>query len=121
METRNCLTCGEILKGRIDKKFCDDACRSTYNNQINSDSSAYIKTVNAILRKNKRIIEDLIPENEKSTKVSLKKLTEKGYNFNFHTHNYTTKTGSTYTFCYNFGFLPLENNFYMLVKQIDRN
>ena len=37
MEAKTCASCGEIIKGRIDKKFCDDACRSNYNNKLNSE------------------------------------------------------------------------------------
>jgi len=29
---RKCLHCDHVLKGRTDKKFCDDYCRNTYNN-----------------------------------------------------------------------------------------
>ncbi|MES2655366.1 MAG: hypothetical protein V4620_07245 [Bacteroidota bacterium] len=117
METKTCATCGEPLKGRIDKKFCDDACRSNFNNRLNSDASAFVKLVNNILRKNRRIIEELIPENESKTSVSLKKLQDKGFNFSYHTHTYVTKAGVTYLFCYEYGYLPLEGNFFTLVRQ----
>ncbi len=29
-----CLTCRKPIKGRSDKKFCDSACRNTFNNRI---------------------------------------------------------------------------------------
>ena len=32
-DSKVCLACGKPLKGRIDKKFCDDYCRNNYNNQ----------------------------------------------------------------------------------------
>ncbi len=32
-EIKTCLTCGAPLIGRVDKKFCDDYCRSMYNNK----------------------------------------------------------------------------------------
>ena len=81
MEAKTCASCGEIIKGRIDKKFCDDACRSNFNNRLNSDTSVLMKTINNVLRKNRRILESLIPIEEGKTKVTLKKLQEKGYNF----------------------------------------
>ena len=31
MEERKCLYCGEPLIGRVDKKFCCDSCRNSYN------------------------------------------------------------------------------------------
>lgn len=117
METKTCATCGEPLKGRIDKKFCDDACRSNFNNKLNSESSAFMKNVNNILRKNRRIIESLIPKKEGKIKVPLKKLQDNGYNFSYHTHTYITKAGATYIFCYEYGYLAIDGTYYMLVKR----
>lgn len=119
METKKCASCGEVLKGRIDKKFCDDACRSNYNNKLNSDSTALMKTINNVLRKNRRILESLIPQEEGKTKVTLKKLQDLGYNFNYQTHTYITKAGANYIFCYEYGYLALEGNMFMLVKRLE--
>ncbi len=115
-EPRYCLTCNSELKGRIDKKYCDDQCRANYNNRVNADPR-YVREVNCILRKNRRILEQLIPETEGKSKVNFKKLHDKGFNFSYHTHIYTTKTGAVYYFCYEYGYLKLENDYYMLVKR----
>lgn len=42
-----------------------------------------------------------------------------GFNFEYFTHLYETKTGATYHFCYEYGYLKLENNRFMLVKRQD--
>ena len=110
---RVCLECGETLRGRADKKFCSDQCRNTYNNQLNSDTTNLVRNINNILRRNRRILMELNPEEK--TKVHRDKLQEKGFNFNYYTNQTTTRTGSTYYFCYEHGYLPLENNFYLLV------
>src|SRR5688572_15010095 len=112
---KTCLDCGEIIKGRADKKFCSDQCRNNYNNQLNSDSNNYVRNVNNILRKNRRILAELNPE-EKS-KTHKDKLIQKGFDFNYYTNTYTTKKGTVYYFCYEHGYLPLENDFYFLVKR----
>lgn len=117
MEKRYCAECGEELKGRVDKKFCTDQCRNAFNNKLNSDSNNFVRNVNNILRKNRRIIEDLIPLPEGKAKVSRNKLVEKGYNFNYFTNLYTTKTGNQYKFCYEFGILELDGGFVALVKR----
>lgn len=118
MEQRVCLTCGEKLKGRIDKKFCDDQCRTSYNNRLNSDSAAIIKRINNILKKNRRVLEELLVDApEGKIKVSKKKLLDKGFNFSYQTHIYKTKTGTVYYFSYEYGYLPLENEYYMIVKR----
>ena len=75
MEKRKCLECEETFNGRADKKFCSDLCRNAYNNKLNSDQVNYVRNINNILRKNRRIIEDLLPE--ETATVSQQKLMEK--------------------------------------------
>ena len=31
---RECLECSTALMGRVDKKFCNDQCRNSYNNRL---------------------------------------------------------------------------------------
>ncbi|MBI2281446.1 MAG: hypothetical protein HYU68_12280 [Bacteroidetes bacterium] len=115
MDKKTCLVCGEPFAGRADKKFCSDYCRNAHNNQFNKDSKNLIRNTNNQLRKNWRILEELNP-NEKC-KVSKKQLTVKGFDFNLFTGIYITKAGTTYYFCYNQGYLPIENDYYALVKR----
>ena len=61
---KNCLTCDKPLKGRSDKKFCDDYCRNNYNNQLKSITTNQMRNVNNALGKNRRILEELIPAGE---------------------------------------------------------
>lgn len=110
-----CLECGEKIKGRIDKKFCSDCCRNSYNNKLNSNSSGYVKNVNAILRKNRRILEELTLG--RTAKASEAKLLERGFNFHYYTNTYTTQKGVKYYFCYEYGYTPLEKKIYFLVKR----
>jgi hypothetical protein len=120
MEAKTCLNCGDVLKGRIDKKFCDDQCRTQFNNRLNSDSSAVVKTINHILKKNRRIMEELLSHAaDGKAKATGKKLQEKGFNTSYHTHTYKTKAGAVYYFCYEYGYLPLDNDYYMVVKKQD--
>ena len=46
MENRKCLECEETVKGRVDKKFCSDYCRNSYNNRVNKDSKNLIRNIN---------------------------------------------------------------------------
>lgn len=110
---KNCLDCGEPIVGRADKKFCSDQCRNNYNNRLNSDTSAMVRNVNNILRRNRRILSELNPTDKVT--VHKEKLANLGFNFNYFTHLYTTQKGSVYRFVYEYGYLPLDNDFYMLV------
>ena len=110
---KNCLECEEPLKGRIDKKFCSDYCRNTYNNKINKDSKNLVRNVNNRLRKNYKILSELNTKGK--TKVSRTKLYDKGFDFNFFTSTYITKTGNEYFYLYDQGYLVLENEYYLLI------
>lgn len=115
MEKRECLECGEVLKGRADKKFCDDACRNSYNNRQNSDANNYVRNVHYVLRRNRRILEELNPKG--TTKVPRSRVAEKGFDFDYHTSTFTTKAGAVYFFCYEYGYLLLDDNMLALVKK----
>lgn len=112
---KDCPECGEKILGRADKKFCSDYCRNSHNNKLNKDSKNLVRNINNKLRKNYRILEELNPEEK--TKVSKSKLETKGFDFDYFTSIYTTKTGNVYYFIYNQGYLPLEGDFYALVKR----
>ncbi len=56
---KNCLECGEPFSGRIDKKFCSDYCRNSFNNKINKESKNLIRNINNRLRKNHRLLSEL--------------------------------------------------------------
>ncbi len=113
---RTCLECEERIVGRIDKKFCSDQCRNAYNNKRNKDSKNLIRNINNRLRKNYRILESF-PLKEGKTKTTRTRLLDNGFDFDFITNLYTTKKGTSYYFVYDLGYLPLENEYYMIVKR----
>jgi|TARA_B100000768_G_scaffold179803_1_gene198283 hypothetical protein len=115
METKKCLECEEALKGRIDKKFCSDYCRNSHNNKVNKDSKNLIRNINNRLRKNHKILSELNKLGK--TKVTRTKLYDKGFDFHFFTSIYKTKTGNTYFYVYNEGYLALENETFLLIKK----
>ncbi|HEX8514568.1 MAG TPA: hypothetical protein VF868_00105 [Bacteroidia bacterium] len=112
---RKCHECGDTLKGRADKKYCSDLCRNSYNNKVNSHKSVYVRNVNSILRRNRKILQELIPS--ETAKASKSKLQQRGFNFSFYTDVYTSQKGKNYFFCYEYGYLPLENDHVFLVKK----
>lgn len=114
--TRLCLECGKPLKGRIDKKFCDDYCRNAYNNKSKIEESTYVRKINQVLKRNRRILQELLG-NEGMIKQPKVNFINKGFQFQFHTHQYVNKKGNIYYFCYEYGFLPLEGDSYLIVKK----
>lgn len=113
--TKSCLECGDKIIGREDKKFCSDSCRNSYNNKQNKDANNYMRNINNKLRKNYRILAELnIDGKSKTTRA---KLLSKGFDFDFFTSILHTKSGNTYHFVYEQGYMVLENDYYMLVKK----
>jgi len=119
IETRICVACNKPLKGRCDKKFCDDYCRNNYNNQLRAKNnySTYVRNINSALLKNRKILESILPENEETVRANLDKLQRLGFHFKYKTHTHTTRKGKTYFFCYDYGYLPLDNDRYLVVRK----
>src|SRR6478609_1379772 len=117
VESKICMECGTKLTGRVDKKFCSDQCRVSFNNRLNSNETNYVRNVSNTLRKNRRILTELNITGK--TRVSGTKLKEKGFDFEYFTNLYKTKDGAVYYYCYEQGYLPIENDFYLLVVKHD--
>lgn len=112
---RECKQCGRELLGRADQKYCSDYCRNAYHHKNNKVVNNYMVRVNRILKRNRKILAELNPKGK--SKVTRFQLFEKGFNFNYFTNTYTTQKGVTYFFCYDYGYLPLEDELYALVMK----
>lgn len=119
METqpKNCMACGKPVKGRSDKKFCDDYCRNAYNNRANGINSGVIRTINNDLKKNRQILASLLQNDQETIKTLKSKLVELGFKFRWMTHQYTNSKGQTYYYCYDYGYLLIENDWILVVKR----
>ena len=73
-----------------------------------------IRNVNYRLRKNYKTLSELNKSGK--TKVTRVKMISNNFDFNVFTSIYTTKTGNTYYYVYDQGYLALENDYYLLVK-----
>ncbi len=113
---KKCLACDKKLIGRADKKFCNDYCRNSYNNQLKSANSTLVRNINNALLKNRRILETVVGT-EEMTKLPKGKLLQEGFSFKYFTHTYTNKKGNVYFFCYEYGYLPLESDWYLVVRR----
>lgn len=116
-QTTNCRQCSKPLKGRSDKKFCDDYCRAAYNNELKGAANNFVRNVNNALGKNRRILEAIVPAGETMAKATREKLLQAGFQFRYLTHTYKNKKGNVYFYCYEYGYLPLENDWFLVVKR----
>jgi hypothetical protein len=75
----------------------------------------FIRRVNAILSRNRNILEALNPGGK--TSIHKSKLQQTGFRHEYMTHMYTTREGRVYYFCYDQGYSPVGNDFYVLVRR----
>jgi len=116
-EEKKCPECERPIFGRIDKRFCSDACRNSHNNRVNADATNFVRNVNNTLRKNRRILKELNPDGEHKSHKD--KLLKKGFDFDFHTSMHTTADGQIYYYCYDQGYLKLKDGDLLLVEKIN--
>ncbi len=74
-----------------------------------------MRNINNKLRKNYRILSEL--NIDVKSKTTRSKLLNKGFDFDYFTSILNTKSGNTYYFVYDQGYMALESDFFILVKK----
>lgn len=115
-DIRICGYCQERIRGRSDKKFCNDVCRNAYNNRLNGAVNSAIREVNSKLKRNRRILERLFPLDSPFIKISKQALLNRGFQLCFHTHMNLSPKGSVYYFCYEYGYTLLGEDVVVVKK-----
>ena len=77
-----------------------------------------MKDVNNILKKNRKILEGFI-HHEKEITIHKNRIAEKGFQWTYHTHTSTNQSGITSFFCYEFGYIPIENQQLKIIRRSD--
>ncbi|WP_245652383.1 hypothetical protein [Rufibacter tibetensis] len=70
--------------------------------------------MNNALRRNRLILERLSPEGK--TTLRREVLLQAGFDLRYFTHLYRTQKGNTYHFCYDYGYLLLEEEKVLIVN-----
>ena len=116
-----CLYCNKELKGRIDKKFCDPQCKSSYQyQQAKEQPERFYNKVENQLKLNRRLLKNF----NKAGKATIRaeQLIKEGFNPDFFTHYWKNTKGDVYLFVYEYGFLKrTEHNIskYILIQWQD--
>ena len=113
-EKRLCPVCNDPIIGRVDKKFCSDQCRNTFNNDRYSSENVLVQKVNRQLKKNYSILKSLNTTGK--TKIKRTKLLQEGFDFNYFTGIYETQKGNKYHLCYDQGYLALSDELFLLIR-----
>lgn len=118
MNSKQCQACGKAIRGRSDKRFCDDYCRNIHHNQYKqSDPSArMIREINQILTGNRNILASLFGSENHLIVVEKIKLIEMGFVFRFLTHTEQGDTGTTYLCCYEYLYTPINEKQLLIAR-----
>lgn len=119
LEKKNCNYCGKLIHGRADKKFCDDYCRNSANNQKRTCDSPLVRNIINCLKINRNILEGILADGVEKVKVPKDKLMRLGFYFGYHTHNFTNWKGSVYIYCFEYGYVELGDGWVLVVRARD--
>ena len=101
---QTCLSCNKLLKGRIDKKFCDPFCKSAYHyKRAQEEAPKFYNKVDNQLKLNRRILKEYNKAGKATIRAEI--LLDKGFDPNFFTHYWKNNKGDVYLFVYEYGFL----------------
>ncbi len=114
MREKVCLECRKPLNGRRDKKFCDEGCRNTYHNRINSEKPLSVRSVNTILSKNRKIISQIMYM-KGELEITEQKLSGMGFNFEYFT-GLSNENNKIYHHCYEFAYVSENKGIYKVYQ-----
>jgi hypothetical protein len=116
---RSCRECGALLLGRVDAKFCSDACRTSANNrrvrQQVQAAPECISRIQKTLLQNYKVLTSL--RSRGSQLFSKLYLLDLGFNFH-HVTGFTEKDGTKLYYIFNMGY-TLSGEQVILLPQTD--
>lgn len=74
-----------------------------------------MRKVNKILRQNRRILTELTPDGKNY--ASRERLEDRGFNFSYFTHTRAARQGGYYTFCYEYAYIEIRSDFFLLFER----
>ena len=107
MKQKICLYCGKLLFGRSDKKYCTHHCKSAHQYEKRKTEEKLFLKIDRHLKTNRR----LLKSHNKLGKTVLRKteLIDEGFNPKYFTHYWKNAKGQVYLFCFEFGFLEIND------------
>jgi hypothetical protein len=128
-----CLECGEPLgPGREDRKFCNDTCRTAFNNKRrkepipeatykHDDSDwrpSFYQKINNIISRNRDILEYLCEIDYRA--IEKHDLDGYGFNFKYFSSEYHDLQDGTYRFCYDHGYQVFNDRLVQIIVRTEQ-
>jgi hypothetical protein len=97
--SQTCLCCARSINGRSDKKFCNANCRNEYHNKRSGKRNAYMRRVNAILNRNRKLLLSFLSRAKQTTTVERSVVLAAGFSFTYCTQVKLVRQNLQY-YCY---------------------
>ena len=107
------------LQGNRRKKFCNPACRLSYNQKLKMLIDDQAKDILTVLKKNSSILKRLLDPAKKNVTMNKSRLQETGFRFNYITHTLNTTTGATGYYCHGYAYFILDDDHYLIMRGKD--
>lgn len=115
MTSKNiCIFCGSDLKGRSDKRYCDDVCRNNHHYALKKDNNSLVKDINNILVHNREVLKSFYKN--KITVANRNQLVESGFDFELFTSIYRTRKNEEYRVVYDYAYKFISDDELLLIK-----
>lgn len=106
LKVKKCPVCRSEVKGRKDKIYCSDTCKSSYQYERRAKTESFYLQVDRQLKINRKILKRY--NQTGYTTLRKEALVEQGFNPKYFTHYWKNQNGEVYLFCFDFGFLEIE-------------
>ena len=98
----SCMECGNELRGRTDKKFCNDRCKNRYYNRMNNSVRLHKNRTIRILTSNYELLNRLVKAGVRT--MRLIELEELGFSPDFHTSHRKGASGHNECCCFDISY-----------------
>lgn len=128
-EEKICLECGAPLgPGRGDRKFCNDVCRTAYNNDRRKKAPVSLHKLPELMEHetySSRHVYEILLKNRTTLyyyseffgdHILLRDLVGRGFNLKFFTSEFTDTSECTYRFCFDYGYAVRGEDVYILYR-----
>lgn len=106
------------MLGRSDKKFCSVKCKNDYNYRMRKATKSATAQIDAILHRNREILEQLMSsQTKKKLMIDRLELERWGFNFNYITGIYKNSQGKLYHYVYDYAWMAFSKQEVMIVKK----
>ncbi|MCO5248620.1 MAG: hypothetical protein M9887_06715 [Chitinophagales bacterium] len=113
---KNCKVCEKPIKGRSDKIFCSIECKNYYHKKLRFATKMAAKQIDGYLKRNYKILLELLGGNKIQVKVYRNQLSQKGFRFQYHTHFYINSKNKMYHYLYDLAWMEFSDDEVLIIR-----